>query len=96
LKKWILIFKLKLKLIKDILLNVVIILSTLVMIISCENTEEADMKDQISIIFMHNSAGKRIWRDDLSKIADKPGFNGDVNKWSDDYNKNDNKIYKES
>jgi len=79
---------------KNILLYSVVLLSVLVLIIGCENTEEADMKDQTNIIFLHHSTGNRIWRGDLSKIADKLGFNGDVNKWFDNYKKNDGKNYK--
>lgn len=62
-------------------------------LIGCNNPEENTMSDQTNIIFLHHSTGKRIWRGDVSKIANAIGFSGDVSKWFDDYNKNKNKNY---
>lgn len=60
---------------------------------SCKNSEETSMKNQTKIIFLHHSTGGIIWQGGLSKIARKLGFNGDVSKWFDNYNKTNGKNY---
>lgn len=70
------------------------ILLSIIIFSNCNNSEEVNMKDQTSIIFLHHSTGNRIWRGELSMVADKLGFSGDVIKWFDDYNKKNVKHYK--
>jgi hypothetical protein len=60
---------------------------------SCQNSEETSMANQTNIIFLHHSTGKCVWDGDLAKIPSKLGFDGDVEKWFDKYNPNNNKNY---
>lgn len=62
-------------------------------LISCDSIKEIEMKKQTRIIFLHHSTGNRIWRGALSKIADKLGLSGDVEKWFNNYNKKKNVNY---
>lgn len=59
----------------------------------CKNFEETNMENQTKIIFLHHSTGGIIWQGGLSKIARKLGFNGDVSRWFDNYNKTNEKNY---
>ena len=52
------------------------------------------MENQTNIIFLHHSTGRCIWNGDLSKIAKKLGFDGDVENWFDKYNNKNGKNYK--
>ena len=52
------------------------------------------MENKTNVIFLHHSTGKCIWDGDLSKIPSKLGFDGDVEKWFDKYNKDNNNNYK--
>ncbi len=52
------------------------------------------MENQINIIFLHHSTGRCIWNGGLSKIPSKLGFDGDVEKWFDNYNQENSKNYK--
>jgi hypothetical protein len=67
---------------------------SLLIFYSCKNTEDTKMENQTNIIFLHHSTGRSIWNGDLSKIAKKLGFNGDVENWFDEYNKKNGKNYK--
>ncbi len=69
------------------MIKLILFLSTLFLFVGCKNFEDNKMHNQTNIIFLHHSTGNRIWRGDLSKIADKLGFKGDVEKWFDHYNK---------
>jgi len=60
----------------------------------CKNSEGIKMENQLNIIFLHHSTGNRIWSGEVSKIASKLGFDGDVSKWFDNYNKKNGKNYK--
>lgn len=79
---------------KQVLFKTILSIITLPIVIGCNNPEENKMSDQTNIIFLHHSTGKRIWRGDVSKIASTLGFNGDVSKWFDNYNKSNNKNFK--
>lgn len=74
---------------KKLILNFI----TIILFIGCNNSEDSKMDNQTNIIFLHHSTGNRIWRGSLSKIADKLGFNGDVSKWFDNYNKKNSRNY---
>lgn len=78
---------------KKIMYRVSIILFILIFTIGCSKDEGLKMRDQVNIIFLHHSTGNRIWRGDLSKIADKLGFKGDVMKWFEKYNEENSKNY---
>ena len=78
---------------KNFLYSIFFSLLGFTILISCNNSEEKTMSDQTNIVFLHHSTGNRIWRGSLSKIADKLGFNGDVSKWFDNYNKQNGKNY---
>lgn len=71
----------------------VLIFISVILFLGCNNSEDNSMDNKINIIFLHHSTGNRIWRGSLSKIADKLGFNGDVIKWFDDYNKKNSTNY---
>ena len=52
------------------------------------------MENQINIIFLHHSTGNNIWRGGISNTASKLGFDGDVSKWFENYNEENEKNYK--
>lgn len=67
---------------------------SLILFISCKNSEEMKMENQVNIIFLHHSTGKCIWEGGLSKFGKNLGFDADVVNWFEDYNKENNKNYK--
>ena len=67
---------------------------SLLIFYSCKNTEDTKMENQTNIIFLHHSTGRNIWNGELSKIKNKLGFDGDVENWFDNYNKENSKNYK--
>jgi len=71
-----------------------IFILSLIFFTSCNNSEETKMENQTNIVFLHHSTGRCIWNGDLSKIAKKLGFDGDVENWFDKYNKKNGKNYK--
>ena len=71
----------------------IFIFMLLVFFNSCQKSEETNMKNQTNIIFLHHSTGRFIWYGGLSKIPRKLGFAGDVEKWFDRYNRENNKNY---
>lgn len=74
-------------------LNQILVILLLLNLNSCKISEEDKMENQTNIIFLHHSTGKCIWDGGLSKIPSKLGFDGDVEKWFDNYNKNNIKNY---
>jgi len=71
----------------------IFIFMLLVFFNSCQKSEETNMENQTNIIFLHHSTGRFIWYGGLSKIPRKLGFAGDVEKWFDKYNRENNKNY---
>jgi hypothetical protein len=71
----------------------IFILLLVIVLISCNNSEEIEMENQTNIIFLHHSTGAIIWQGGLSKIARKLGFDGDVSRWIANYNKINRKKY---
>jgi hypothetical protein len=51
------------------------------------------MENQTNIIFLHHSTGRFIWYGDVGKLSRKLGFAGDVEKWFDRYNRENNQNY---
>ncbi len=68
-------------------------ISLLLFFNSCKNSEGIKMENQTNIIFLHHSTGRFIWNGGLSKIPSKLGFAGDVEKWFEKYNEENNKNY---
>lgn len=60
---------------------------------NCKYSEDNYVEEQINIIFLHHSTGRFIWNGGLSKIPSKLGFDGEVKKWFNDFNKKMNKNY---
>ena len=79
-------------LIKSLIINV--IFTSLVSFISCNNSEESNMENQIKIIFLHHSTGHNIWEGGVSDFAKKFGYEADVIEWFKKYNKKNNTNYK--
>jgi len=75
-------------------LGKIFFLLLLVFFNSCKNSEVSSMGNQTNIIFLHHSTGRFIWNGGLSKIQSKLGFDGDVEKWFNNYNQENNKNYK--
>jgi hypothetical protein len=71
----------------------VFILLLIIVLSSCNNSEETSMGYQTNIIFLHHSTGGIIWQGGLSRIARKLGFDGDVSRWFDKYNKINKRNY---
>ena len=66
---------------------------SLIFFVSCKNSEEIKMENQVNIVFLHHSTGRSIYYGGLSKILRKLGFEGDVEKWFNRYNEESNKNY---
>lgn len=66
---------------------------TIVIINTGCSTKENNMDEQIKIIFLHHSTGRNIWNGGLSKFGNKLGFDGDVLKWFNNFNKENNTNY---
>ncbi len=77
--------------VKSLLICFIFVL--LVSFISCNNSEESNMENQINIIFLHHSTGQNIWEGGVSNFAKKFGYEADVIEWFNKYNKQNNKNY---
>lgn len=61
-------------------------LSLIIIFTTC-SSEKKYMGANTNIIFLHHSTGRNIWNGGLPKLANKLGFDGDVVKWFDSFNK---------
>jgi len=66
----------------------------LIFFLSCKNSEDINMENQVNIIFLHHSTGRNIWEGGLSNFGRKLGFDPDVVDWFSDYNSEHGKNYK--
>lgn len=73
--------------------NKLILFFISIFIFSCTNQNSEDMPREHKAIFLHHSTGGVIWEGNPSKIAYKLFKEGDVQKWINKYNKDNNTNY---
>jgi hypothetical protein len=73
--------------------NLFLSLTIIFIFYSCNNSEESTMGTPVNIIFLHHSTGGIIWKGGLSGIARRLGFDGDVRRWFNNFNKRNEKNY---
>jgi len=57
------------------------------------NSNQDTMDKKVSIVFLHHSTGKSVWRGDASRYLYKLGFRGETEKWFNRYNKRNKTNY---